>query len=161
MTEYEVRTVRESAAEPLFWRRERTEGEDRVGGGAFLSSTEDVEELAFAGDSDAAGELASFVRETDYESASVLLNSRGVRECYELQLRGVWREEDGVQASFCERLRPADAACDADSEVAVGVAIRLPFAGDDFSGHGSRWSSTCESPPSPVVPDVSSGGDGS
>ena len=59
----------------------------------------------------------------------------------------VAREEDGVEADFCRELRPADAACGAEDRVAVGVAIRLPFAGDEFSSLGSGWSSDCDRRP--------------
>jgi hypothetical protein len=110
-----------------------------------LTSQDDRERLRFRS-TDPATELRSLVDGTDLESESVFLLVRPVGECYELLLRGVYREPDGVEADFCQTLRPADVECSADDEDLVGVAIRLPFPGDDFNSHGSSWSSTCESP---------------
>lgn len=158
VTEYELHTVRQSSVSPLFWEGERsTETERRPGGHLYVSDEDDLDDVTFA-DSDTAAELAAFVRETDYDSESVLVQSRTIRQCYDLRLRGVWREDDGLQTSFCSSLRPADAACSRDTEETVGVGIRLPFSGEDFSSYGSRWSSDCNELPAPVTADDSGGG---
>lgn len=158
VTEYELQTVRQSTVEPLFWRGERsTEGERRPGGNLYVSAADDLDDVTFA-DSDTAAELAAFVRGTDFDSESVFVQTRAIQQCYDLRLRGVWREDDGIQTSFCSSLRPADAACSRDEEETVGVGIRLPFTGEDFSSFGSRWSSNCNGPPVPVTAEDSGGG---
>lgn len=157
VTDYELRKVRAFDLEPLFWRGERgTENEPRPAGHLFVGSEGDLEDLMFA-DADPAAALASFVRGTDFESESVLVHERPVRECYDIRLRGVWREEDGVQTSFCSTLRPADVACSRDAQQTVALAIRLPFPGDGLSSQGSQWSSDCDRQPAPVTADE--GGD--
>lgn len=166
ITDYERLTVRDRDADPVFWRagdddeEESAASHSPVGAHVYVASEEDLEGVAFA-DTEPASELAAFVRETDFDGESVLLESTVVRECYSLRLRGVWREDDGgLETSFCSALRPADAACSADAEDAVGVGIRLPFSLDDVGGFGSQWSSSCDSRPSPVTP-AGDGGDGS
>ncbi|MFB6196314.1 MAG: hypothetical protein ABEI80_09090 [Haloplanus sp.] len=108
-----------------------------------LTATADVEEFRFRADAGAA-DLASFVNATDFASQSVYLLQRSIGECYRTRLVGVYREGDGVDAEFCRDLRPADVDCDTDTEDTVAVAIRLPFAGDDFNSIGSGWSGDCE-----------------
>ncbi|MCD2203503.1 hypothetical protein [Halobacterium sp. KA-6] len=158
VTDYSLHTVRQSSVEPLFWRGERsTRTERRPGGHIYVSDEDDLDDVSFA-DSDTAAELRAFVQETDYDSESVLVQSRAIQQCYDLRLRGVWREDDGLQTSFCSSLRPADAACSRDAEETVGVGIRLPFSGEDFSSFGSRWSKSCDERPAPVTADDSRGG---
>lgn len=155
VTDYALRTVRDSAGEQLFWRGERPDPDERTGSRAYVTSADDVEELTFVSDSEAADELASFVRATDYESGteSVLVQTTLLRACRKLRFRGVRRESDGgLHTSFCEDWRPADVACGKDERHAVGVAVRLPFGGEESGGHGSRWSGQCDRRPSAVSP---------
>ncbi|CQH57287.1 uncharacterized protein HHUB_2509 [Halobacterium hubeiense] len=157
VTDYELRTVRASAAEPVFWKGERpADGEPSVGGHAYVATEDDLADVSF-GDGGPAEELEAFVRATDYGSESALLQQRPVRECYDLRFRGVWREDDGFQTSFCSYLRPADVACSSGDRQTVAVAIRFPFVEDDVTSMGSSWSSSCDRRPDPVVAD--SGGD--
>lgn len=155
----EVTFVRDADGAPLFSRDVDADGDDadgdgspaddlarRAGAGAYLTGADDVEALAFA-DSPPADELRAFVDATDLESESVYLLAKPVGECYELALTGVFREDDGVDADFCRQLRPADVDCSADAEDTVGVAIRLPFPGDDFDSRGSGTSSDCRHRP--------------
>lgn len=159
VTDYELRKVHTSGTDPLFWEGERSaDGERRASGYVHVGSEDDLDDVTFA-DSDPAAELAAFVRETGFGDESVLVQARPVRECYDLRLRGVWREEDGLQMAFCSSLRSADAACDRDAERTVGVAVRLPFPDEGFNSYGSQWSSDCDRGPAPVTAD--SGGDSS
>lgn len=146
VTDYELRKVREPSGEAIFWQSDEDDGERRVDDHAYVASADDASSVSFAPDSDAAAELASFVEATDFESASVLLESREVRECYDLEFRGAWRDGDGLRTAYCSRLRPADVACSAESRDVVGVGVRVPFSLADTSGFGSRWSSTCHPP---------------
>lgn len=109
---------------------------------AHLTSTEEAEELTFA-DDDAAAELAAAVEGTDFERHSLFLHQQTVGECYRIHLTEVSRRDDSVHVSFCRELRGADAACTKGKQVRVGYAIRLPFAGDDFSGMGMGFRSHC------------------
>lgn len=114
-----------------------------------------LERLRFR-DGSGGADLEAFVRGTDLESKSVYLLQRPIGECYVPRLVGVFREGDGVDADFCRDLRPADVECDVDARDVVAVAIRLPFAGDEFSGVGSGWSRGCEHRPTDPLTD---GGD--
>lgn len=116
------------------------------GGVEHVTDADERDALAFR-DTPPATELEAFVGATDLESESVYLLEQPVGECYELALTGVTREPDSVSADFCRELRPADVECAADAEDTVGVAIRLPFAGDDFNGLGTGMSSECRRRP--------------
>jgi hypothetical protein len=141
-SEFEVLFVRDTDGEPLF-----AVGEDGTGsdgrGIEYLTDEADREELTFRSTGPAA-ELRAFVDGADLGSRSVYLLQRPIGECYEARLVGVYRETDGVDADFCQALRPADLECSAEGRETVGVAIRLPFPGDSFSGYGAGWSGDCD-----------------
>lgn len=166
--EYALRKVRETGGGALFWQRGEgggnggdDGGEERPPGGyEYVAAEDDVASLAFAPDSDAAAELSAFVAATDFESSSVLVQETAVRECYDLRLRGVWRDGDGLETAYCSRLRPADDACSTDARDTVGVAVRVPFSLADAGGFGSSWGSNCDSRPVGVDADVGGGGGG-
>jgi hypothetical protein len=149
-----VRFVRDADGEPLFAvdrgsdsiAAEETgtpRAEERRPRTEYLTDADDRERVAFRSTA-AAEDLRAFVDATDLESESVYLTERLVGECYEARLVGVYREDDGVEADFCGALRPADAECSAGDHDTVGIAIRLPFPGDELSGLGWGWSSGCE-----------------
>jgi hypothetical protein len=142
VSDVEVTFARDRKGRSLF---ELDDDEDRIGGLHFMTGEEDRDRVSFRS-SDPAGKLRAFVNQTDLESESVYLLERSVGACYEVRLTGVYRESDGVEAEFCRALRPADVACSSDDEDAVGVAIRLPFDGEDFNSYGSRWGSDCDGP---------------
>jgi hypothetical protein len=154
--DYAVRKVRRSDGGAVFWQSEDGDGTDeadeerRAVGYAYVSSSDDFEDVSFARDSDAAARLASFVAATDFESSSVLLQGSEVRECYELRLQGVFRDGDDLETDFCSALRPADVACSRERRHTVAVAIRVPFSLADASGFGSSWGSGCHGEPTPV-----------
>ncbi len=142
--DYEVRFVRDRDGEPLFEVDDGNDQPPEVGRDIeYLTDAEDREELTFRSTTPA-DDLRAFVDATDLESRSVFLLQRPIGECYEAYLVGVYREGDGVDADFCQALRPADAECSADERDTVGVAISLPFEGDSFGGYGTGWSGSCE-----------------
>jgi len=158
LTEYTAESVRHSDERALFADGEalptvtRTdERQSRAGlyGHTYLTDGDDAADVTF-GDTDEAQRLASFVAATDLDGdESVYLFSTPVEACYEVRLQRVTVDDNGPSAQFCRALLPADTACDAERRETVGYAIRLPVAGDEFSGHGSGMSSTCGRPPRP------------
>ncbi|MFA1611563.1 hypothetical protein [Halobellus rubicundus] len=109
-----------------------------------------------------ARQLEQFVDSTDFETESILLLVRPIPECYDLRLVSVSEEDDGVDSQYCRDMRPADVACERDAEDTVGVAIRLPFAGDSFNTLGMGFSSSCDNRPTvvsfePVTPTNATG----
>lgn len=125
------------------------EGNRPINSVEYLVGTDDRDGLTFS--ETAAGEaLRSFVDGTDFSTESIYLLERSLGECYTLALVNVVRDDDGgISADFCRQLRPADVACEAKTLETVGVAIRLPFAGDSSGGLGTGMSSRCE--PEPVI----------
>lgn len=109
----------------------------------YLTDEREIEDFRFR-DVDGAADLRSAVGATDFETKSVFLLQRPIGACYEPRLVGVYREGDGVDADFCQDLRPADVACDADAMDVFAVAIRLPLAGDDFNSLGTGFSGRCD-----------------
>ncbi|MFB6269855.1 MAG: hypothetical protein ABEH83_07925 [Halobacterium sp.] len=161
VTAYDVVKAREPEGGALFWRGERSEGEQgQHWGHAYVAGEADADEVSFVEGSEAAAELASFVAETDLASSSVLLEAREVRECYDLRLRGVWRDGNGLETQYCSSLRAADVSCSTDGRDTVGVAVRVPFSLADASGFGSGWSSGCDPQPVGVGAGGESGGGG-
>jgi hypothetical protein len=149
-----VRFVRDTDGEPLF---DVNRGSDSIAAEdtatrrpaerrprrAYLTDTDGRERVAFRSTA-AAKELRTFVDGADLESDSVYLTERLVGECYEARLVGVYRENDGIDADFCEALRPADVECSVEDRDTVGIAIRLAFPGDELSGLGWSWGGDCE-----------------
>lgn len=150
MTEYEILQARDPEGAHLFWEGAQDAEPENPRRHEYVTSTDDFEELTFASDSEAAAELEQFVAATDLASSSVLLQFQTIRECYELRLRGVWREDDGLETDYCSTLRSAAVECSRDQRDTVGVAIRLPFSLADLTSFSSGLSSGCESEPLPV-----------
>ena len=144
VSDYQVRFVRETDGDRLF---ETDDGSGDVPHEMeYLTGEDERDDLAFRSTT-AATELRSFVDATDFEAESVFLLQRSIGECYQANLVTVYRESDGVDAGFCQELRPADVDCSAEAEDTVGVAIRLPFTGDGFNSVGSGWSGDCDGRP--------------
>lgn len=148
VSDVEARFARDVDGDPLYWHAEDTPPEDRDGGRLagppeYLTEAEDRDELSFSG-TPPGEELRSFVDATDFGAESVYLIQLRLGECYRLGLVQVVREADGgVSADFCRELRAADAPCSAGAHDVVGVAVRLPFAGDQSGGLGTGMSSRC------------------
>lgn len=105
--------------------------------------------------------LERFVRDTDFATQSILLLVRTIPECYRLRLVSASKEDDGVDSRYCRDMRPADVSCDQDATDTVGIAIRLPLAGDSFNSLGMGFSSSCDDRPTvvnfdPVTPAANS-----
>lgn len=156
VTDYDLLLVRDPDAPQLFWRGERegADGRARVEH-LYATSESGLEEASFASDSEAAADLSAFASATDFEERSVLLQARPVAECYEPEFRGVYRDGDGLETSFCRQLRPADESCGSQAEDAFALGLRLPFADDEFTSVGSQWDGDCE--PRPVEVDSRNG----
>lgn len=155
VADYETRRARNSAGDPIVRPAdpERSEGGSaesrRDGVMSYLTDSSDLDAWTFAG-TDGASALRSLVEATDFESHSVLLYQRTVPACYELRLVSVTRGSDSVHADFCRARKPADVACDRNDEDVTAIAVRLPFAGDSFTGHGYGLSGSCDRRPRPL-----------
>ncbi|MFC5367498.1 hypothetical protein [Salinirubrum litoreum] len=151
--EYDERRVRRDADRPLV--TVTAESDDTLqndnGVHEYLTSPDEVEGLSFDLP-DGAGDFRTFVTDTDFESALVLLVERTVAACSDLEVVGVYREDDGLDVQFCSAEKPADAACASGDRDRVAVAIRLPFTGERLTGFGYGWSSSCHTRPRPFDP---------
>lgn len=152
ITDFEAIQVRSHGPDPLFVTGEQPSKTPNHHDGdrnrhastlQHLTDEDDIAELRFR-DVAGAADLKSFVTNTDLESESVYLLQRSIGECYEPRLVGVYRKDTGIDAKFCRELLPADVECNADADDLIAIAIRLPFAGDEFTGLGIGSSSSCE-----------------
>lgn len=86
--------------------------------------------------------VSSFVAETDFDSETLYLESKRVRECFELRLCGISWDSDRVRTHYVRSLRPYDEYCAVDERVAESRLIRLPVALDarSVSSYGSSTS---------------------
>lgn len=150
--EYDAIRVRTGAVTKLFWtdsnrttdpdsQRDRFEGE-------YIATQEDFDELEFAS-TDGGERLASFAKETDFDSRSVLLQSMGVLDCYEIKLSTVTvdRKDQSPHIDFCRTTKPADYDCAEEKMQTVGFAVRLYQDGERVHSHGSGTSNSCALPP--------------
>ncbi|NLV08661.1 hypothetical protein GOC74_01745 [Halomicrobium mukohataei] len=163
VTEYEVASVRNPDGKALFTEGEtlptprETDDRPRVYGHTYLTSGDDLDDVTFAETSEART-LASFAEATALDGEeSVYLFTTAIRACSEVRLQWVEIDASGPSAQFCRTLRPADVECRATAYETTGFAIRFPFAGDRFSGHGAGTSSSCGRPPRPEPFDPTEG----
>ncbi|ACV46516.1 MULTISPECIES: hypothetical protein [Halomicrobium] len=163
VTDYEVASVRHADERALFTEGEPLstprESDERppVYGHTYLTSGDDLDDVTFAETSEAE-RLASFAAATALDGEeSVYLFTTAVRACSEVRLQWVEVDGTGPSAQFCRTLRPADVECRATAYETTGFAIRLPFAGERFSGHGAGMSSSCGRPPRPEPFDPTEG----
>lgn len=145
VTEYAVEKVRTSATKWLFDTGETEASTDDFGSLPYKHVTDesDVSRLRFA-DNRAARRLASYVRETDFESRSVYVYQHEVGACYDLRLVSVRRQPADLHVSFCRDLKSASVDCRSDRTDVTGFAIRLPFPGDSITSIGSGYGSSCD-----------------
>ena len=169
VTDYTMVQVHTADPTPLFWRDGDPPDDGDPGRTMHVTSTEERSDVTYAPDVPAARRLARFVRNTDLGSRSVYLHAQRLAACYDLVLQGVSRDDSSVHVDLCRDLKPADASCTVDDQTGVGLAIRLPFPGDDFHGHGMGYGSQCDrhrrrqpvdfGPRTPAPPDNRSGGE--
>jgi hypothetical protein len=108
----------------------------------LLRDETDREKIAFR-DGPAVAELESFLAETDPAEHTVYLAQSPVSQCHTVHLAGMYRREDGVTASFCQQLRPADVSCSTDERDVFGAAVRIPAVAADYTSVGARWGTNC------------------
>ncbi|WP_372480676.1 hypothetical protein ACAH01_06955 [Halomicrobium sp. HM KBTZ05] len=138
VTDYTVVTLRRADGAPYRYTGNRRSGESLV-----VGSSDDIDALSFPTDGSKADEFGSFVRETDFEERSVLLYRRRVSECDRQHVESVWRRPGSLSVTLCRERRAADVDCSTDTEVEVGIAIRVPFTSDQFDQPTASTSSEC------------------
>lgn len=109
---------------------------------ALVADAETADRLRFA-DADGAEAARQFVAETAFDTETLYVEYRTVRECYTLRLCEVtWSERD-IDTGYGSYYRDADVACRTDAEDGVSVLIRIPDAldPDSVTSYGSGWSS--------------------
>lgn len=109
----------------------------------FVAGEEAANRVAFA-DVEGADGARRFLADTDYESETVYVETRSVRECYSLSLCTVSWTRSSIRTHYGSVHRDADVACDVDAKDAVSTLIRIPEAldPDAVHRHGSGWSSS-------------------
>jgi hypothetical protein len=151
---YDERRVRRDTDRPLVTITAESDDAPREASrvNEYLTSSDDVDAVTFDLP-DGAGDFRTFVTDTDFQSASVMLIDRRVAACTRFDVLGVYRDEDdGLDVQFCSAEKPADAACAAGDRDRVAVGIRLPFPGEGVNGFGYGWSSSCRTRPRPFDP---------
>jgi hypothetical protein len=119
-------------------------------GSEFLATEDDSEDLSIA-DTEAGTKIEDFLDATDFANESVMLWQSGVNECHEIHLRAVTLRngDKDPHLDFCRARRPADVACDAETQETVAYAVRFPIDGREIHSHGSGMSSSCHDPERP------------
>lgn len=106
--------------------------------------------------------VSSFVSATDFDSETLYLESRWVRECFRLQLCSISWEPSRVRTHYVRTLRPYDERCTVDAHVVETRLIRFPAALEEasVSGYGSSTSGSGACGSSRARPRGSSGDGG-
>ncbi|RLM51763.1 hypothetical protein [Halorubrum sp. Atlit-28R] len=88
--------------------------------------------------------VREFFDETDYDAETVYVSPAGILSCQRLEIDSVSWRPGRVEYEYCRELRPPDAACEADTRVAMALLFRLPVALDErIGGSGSSGRSPC------------------
>lgn len=114
---------------------------------AVIDSRSEAEQLDVAPGLDSEA-VTAFVEETEFDEATLYLETRRVEACFRLQLCDIRWQPDEVDTSYVQQIRPWDEACEADQKVVESRLIRIPAAlnADEVHGYGSSVSSggSCE-----------------
>jgi len=102
----------------------------------LIADRETAEGLRYA-DVSGVEEARAFVADTDFDSETLLLDSRGVEECYELRLCYLTWSAEEYHTWYLRTYRPADIAWEADDREQVLYLIRIPDALDPEEVRGS------------------------
>jgi len=167
ITDYETTTARADRVFAPFWLETYDDPADRPSrpvGSALVTEPPSEAGVTFHPESELAASLRSFAEDTDFGAACVYLWSTRVGGCDTVAVTGVRRRGDAgdtVELSLCRRSRPPDVACERDAEHTVGLAVRLPFGGEDVRLGGVSVSGDCrdgDDDPAPVTP-IGGGGE--
>ncbi|AUX09897.1 hypothetical protein AArcSl_2273 [Halalkaliarchaeum desulfuricum] len=91
-----------------------------------------------------------FLRETDYDDATVLIEESSISGCHRHRLQYVHRRPSGdrLAPQFCSVMRDPSVDCSTDVNHYQITFIRAPVAYESPpSGSGRGWSSRCDLPP--------------
>lgn len=116
---------------------------------ALVASRTTADRFRFA-EVDGAEAARQFVAETDFESETLYLERRRVRECFTLELCYVTWSDTEIDTQYGSYYRDADVSCRADAEGTTTWLVRIPdvLDPDAVSSYGSGWSSNgCRYPP--------------
>ncbi len=102
----------------------------------FLVSATDVETLQL--DIADPSTVRSFLTTTDFDAASIAIDQRPVKDCYQRHLLSVRADPDEFRTWYCRSLKPPTARCDADHEVLEITIIRVQRAYDEAPSSRSR-----------------------
>lgn len=104
-------------------------------------------EAAGTADGAVADDIRAFVEETDFETASIVIDQRSIGDCYYRRVRGVQARDDEFRVDYCRRLKAPTTPCEADRDVMEAVVFRVKRAyGERPSRRGSSWSMSCRGP---------------
>ncbi|WP_227132783.1 hypothetical protein [Halorubellus salinus] len=126
ITDYETeRAVVEDEQRLVDW-----PDEDQAPSGQWLVGTaDDREKLTFP--TDATTDVESFLDDTAFEDAAVIVFQRQHGACYRLDAYRPTAKPDEISAYLCTETRPADEPCSADADRTTLLALRIPVDARD------------------------------
>lgn len=152
-TDFQVRSLRTPVDEPFvgFGADDTDDVDDersrRHRHREFVLSEEQAAAIEFDAvdvDPEARTDVRSFLEETDYETASVVVHQRPIEACYTRRIQYVTVREDRYYIRFCRRLKPAMTPCEADETELEALFVRVPYAYETPpSSRGSGERSQC------------------
>ena len=127
-TDVQVQSLRAPVEEPFVSVGDDDSERPHRGHREFILSDEQADAVEFEIEHDGIETVRSFLGETDYESASVVVHQRSIEACYRRRVEYVTAEEDRYYVRFCRRLKPATTHCDPDRTEMEALFVRVPRA---------------------------------
>lgn len=94
-----------------------------------------------------ASEIRQFVEATDFERESIVVEQRPIEDCYRRRLVAVRADDDEFRTEYCQTLKDATTACEADKKLVEAIVIRVQRPYDEEpSSYASSESHTCRDP---------------
>jgi hypothetical protein len=111
-----------------------------------IETENDAADLEFAEEATNIAAVRRLVAETAYANESVLLYQTRIRECYQLQLNYITRDDvDGdPHVEFCQVIREAEVECERNARNHVAAAVRLPFSSNEYGGFSVGSGGSCD-----------------
>ncbi|MFP8953587.1 hypothetical protein ACLI4Z_11515 [Natrialbaceae archaeon A-arb3/5] len=111
----------------------------------FVTNEDEADALLFETiDAAASAEARAFLEDTDFETESVVIDQRGIEDCYRRHVLTVQAESDEFRTRYCRTLKSPTTPCEADRDVMEALFFRIQRAYDDApSSRSSGESASC------------------
>lgn len=128
--EYESLSVRAGDERPVAYPdAEAATDDDQQGldrySGFYVIDPEEASALRLTVDGTDADDVREFLDATDFESESIVVNQRRIRDCYRRRILAVRADIDTVQTRYCSEQKAPATPCEAEKAVVEALFVRV------------------------------------